>query len=105
MYVFLVNILKLYVVYYVVFIRVLSFLLKKRKREEVEEDEDIFYILQGEIVRFGSRFRVNLDLTQYFKFKDVYFVCKIGKYAKKVLVNCIVMLLVQWIYMYIVIVL
>lgn len=91
------------VVYYVVFIRAPSPPPKKRKREEVKEDEDIPHILQGEIARLGSRFRVNLDPTQHSKSKDVHLVCKIGKYVKKVLVNCIAMLSVQWTYMYIVI--
>ncbi|XP_022340671.2 mediator of RNA polymerase II transcription subunit 15-like isoform X3 [Crassostrea virginica] len=51
---------------------------KKRKREEdEEEEEEIPHILQGEIARLGSRFRVSLDPTQHSSSKDVHLVCKI----------------------------
>ena len=51
---------------------------KKRKREDEEEEEEIPHILQGEIARLGSRFRVSLDPTQHSSSKDVHLVCKIG---------------------------
>ena len=53
---------------------------KKRKREDEEEEEEIPHILQGEIARLGSRFRVSLDPTQHSSSKDVHLVCKIGIY-------------------------